>query len=114
MQSFSQKSLRALVLVIAVTLAGSAVLAYGQATSGSLAGQVTDPSGAAVANAAVTLKNVDTDSVQAAISNAAGVYLLKPVMPGNYLLTIAAKGFAVYVQKGIVITVDEYATQSNT
>jgi hypothetical protein len=32
-------------------------------------------------------------------------------MPGNYSLTIAAKGFAAYVQKGIVITVDLYATQ---
>ena len=32
-------------------------------------------------------------------------------MPGNYSLTITAKGFAAYVQKGIVITVDLYATQ---
>jgi hypothetical protein len=111
MQHFWINSLRALVLVVAVTLAGSAMLSYGQGTSGSLTGQVTDPSGAAVANANVTLKNVDTDSVQTAISNAAGIYLLKPVMPGNYSLTIAAKGFAVYVQKGIVITVDQYATQ---
>jgi hypothetical protein len=111
MQTFRTKSLRALVLVIAVALAGSGVLTYGQGTSGSLTGQVTDPSGAAVANATVTLKNADTDFVQTATSNNTGIYLLKPVMPGNYSLTIAAKGFAVYVQKGIVITVDQYATQ---
>jgi hypothetical protein len=111
MQSISAKSLRALVLVIAVALVGSGVLVYGQGTSGSLTGQISDPTGAAVANATVTLKNVDTDSVQTATSDNTGVYLLKPVMPGNYSLTIAAKGFAAYVQKGIVITVDLYATQ---
>ena len=84
---------------------------YGQGTSGSLTGQVSDPSGAAVANATVSLKNVDTDYFQTATSNNSGVYLLKPVMPGNYTLTIAAKGFAAYVQKGIVITANLDATQ---
>ena len=32
-------------------------------------------------------------------------------MPGNYSLTVAAKGFATYVQNGIVITANLYATQ---
>ena len=111
MQSISAKSLRALVLVIAVALVGSGLIAYGQGTAGSLTGQISDPSGAAVINATVTLKNVDTDFLQTATSNNSGVYLLKPVMPGNYTLTIAAKGFAAYVQKGIVITANLYATQ---
>ena len=111
MQLISAKSLRALVLVILVAFVGSGVLVYGQGTSGSLTGQISDPTGAAIANATVTLKNVDTDSLQTTTSNNAGVYLLKPVMPGNYTLTIAAKGFAAYVQKGIVITVDLAATQ---
>jgi hypothetical protein len=111
MQSFSAKSLRVLVLVIAAGFVGFGVLAYGQGTSGSLTGQVSDPTGAAVANATVTLRNVDTSSLQATTSNNAGVYLLKPVMPGNYMLTITARGFAAYVQKGITITVNLYATQ---
>ena len=111
MHSFNAKSLRALVLVIAVALVGSGVLVYGQGTSGSLTGQISDSTGAAVVNATVTLKNVDTDFLQTATSDNTGVYLLKPVMPGNYSLTITAKGFAVYVQKGIVITANLYATQ---
>ena len=94
-----------------MALVGSGVLAYGQGTSGSLTGQVSDPTGAAVVDATVTLKNVDTNFVQTATSNNTGIYLLKPVMPGNYSLTIAAKGFAVYVQHGIVITANLYATQ---
>ncbi|MGB6856523.1 MAG: carboxypeptidase-like regulatory domain-containing protein, partial [Terracidiphilus sp.] len=81
MQLISAKSLRALMLVILAALVGSGVLVYGQGTSGSLTGQVSDPSGAAVNNATVSLKNVDTDYLQTATSNNAGVYLLKPVMP---------------------------------
>ena len=69
MQLISAKSLRALMLVILVALVGSGVLVYGQGTSGSLTGQVSDPSGAAVANATVSLKNVDTDYLQTATSN---------------------------------------------
>ena len=49
MQLISAKSLRALMLVILVALVGSGVLVYGQGTSGSLTGQVSDPTGAAVA-----------------------------------------------------------------
>ena len=84
MQLMNAKSLRALMLVILVALVGSGLLVYGQGTSGSLTGQVSDPTGAAVANATVMLKNVDTDSIQTTTSDKTGVYLLKPVMPGNY------------------------------
>jgi hypothetical protein len=110
MQSISAKSLRALVLMVAVVLVGSGVLAFAQGTSGSLSGQISDPMGAAVVGAKVTLTNVDTNLVQAETSDNTGSYLLKPVMPGKYSLTITAKGFAVYVQRGIVITVNQYAT----
>ncbi len=110
MQSISAKSLRALVFMVAVVLVGSGVLAFAQGTSGSLSGQISDPMGAAVVGAKVTLTNVDTNLVQAETSDNTGSYLLKPVMPGKYSLTITAKGFAVYVQRGIVITVNQYAT----
>jgi hypothetical protein len=99
------------VLVAAITFVGFGLAAYGQGTSGSLTGQISDSSGAAVANATVTLKNVDTNSAQVTTSNSMGIYLLKPVMPGKYMLTINAAGFASYVQRGIGITANLYATQ---
>ncbi len=111
MQTISAKSLRALLLLVMVALVGSGVGAFSQGTSGSLTGQVTDPTGAAIVGATVTLTNVGTDLVQTGTSDSTGSYLLKPVMPGNYSLTIAAKGFAEYVQHGIVITANQYATQ---
>ena len=111
MQTISAKSLQALVLMAVVFLVGSGALAIAQGTSGSLTGQVTDPTGAAVVGATVTLTNVDTNLIQKETSDNTGSYLLKPVMPGQYSLTINAKGFAVYVQRGIVITANQYATQ---
>ncbi len=111
MQTISAKSLQALVLMVVVFLVGSGALAIAQGTSGSLTGQVTDPTGAAVVGATVTLTNVDTNLIQKETSDNTGSYLLKPVMPGQYSLTINAKGFAVYVQRGIVITANQYATQ---
>ena len=111
MQSIGAKYLRAFLLVFVALATSSCAFVFGQGTSGSLTGQVTDPTGAAVVGATATLRNVDTDQVQIATSNSAGSYLLKPVMPGNYSLTIHAKGFSEYVQRGIVITANQYATQ---
>jgi hypothetical protein len=112
MQMFSVKRLRALLLVIAVGLVGSGVLVYAQGTSGSLTGLVSDPSGAAVASATVTLTNTDTNFQQTVSTDSTGSYLIKPVQPGNYSLKIVSQGFADYVQKGIAITANLYATQN--
>ncbi len=112
MQLMSAKSLRLLVLVIAVALAASGVLTFAQGTSGSLTGQVSDPSGAAVVGASVTLTNLGTNYQQTETSNGSGVYLIQPVEPGNYALSIVAPGFAHYRQTGIVIHANEAATQN--
>jgi len=55
------KRVRALLLVILVGLVGSGLLVYAQGTSGSLTGLITDPSGAAIPGATVTLTNIDTN-----------------------------------------------------
>jgi hypothetical protein len=107
-QIINVKYLRALLLLV---LTGSGLLAYGQGTSASLTGQVTDPSGAAVAGAIVTVTNIDTNFTQTAKTDSVGTYLIRPLPIGNYTLAIEAAGFARYVQKGIVLTVNLEATQ---
>jgi hypothetical protein len=97
--------------IILVGVVGSGLLAYGQGTSASLTGNVTDPAGAAVAGATVTATNIDTNFTQSTQTNSIGVYLIRPLPIGNYALTIEAAGFARYVQKGIVLTVGLAATQ---
>lgn len=112
MQRFSAKDFWAHWLLLFIGLAASAALAHSQGTSGSLTGQITDPSGAAVVGATVTLTNVGTNYQQQGKSNSAGVYLIQPVMPGTYSLLISDPGFATYTQTGIVIHPADYATQN--
>jgi len=112
MQSIISKCLRASWLVIVAGLFGSASLVYGQGTSGSLTGQVTDPSGAAIPNATVTLTNVGTNNSEIEKTDSTGVYFFKLVSPGSYSLAISGAGFADYVQTGIVMNANLYATQN--
>jgi hypothetical protein len=76
-----------------------------------LTGQVTDPSGAAVAGATVTVTNLNTDFTQSIKTDSVGTYLLRPLPIGDYSLAISAAGFNRYLQKGIVLTVNLAATQ---
>jgi hypothetical protein len=105
------KHIRALLLIILVGLVGSGLLAYGQGTSASLTGNVTDPAGAVVVGATVTVTNIDTNFTHAVKTDSVGTYLIRPLPIGNYTLAIDATGFARYVQKGILLTVDQAATQ---
>ncbi|HKV78245.1 MAG TPA: TonB-dependent receptor [Candidatus Sulfotelmatobacter sp.] len=65
-----------------------------QTVTGSITGQVTDPSGAVVAGATVTAENVATSVQTTAGTNGAGVYTLRFLPIGSYRLTVDAKGFA--------------------
>ena len=111
MRLINAKYAGAFLLIILVGLAGTGLLAYGQGTSASLTGQVTDPSGAAVPGAAVTVTNIDTNFMQSAKTDSVGTYLIRPLPIGNYSLAISAAGFDRYLQKGIVLTVNLAATQ---
>ena len=71
-------------------------LAMAQSTS-SLNGSVTDPSGAAVSGAKITLTEPATGSQRTATSNASGLYQFLDVPPGDYRLEAAATGFAPFV-----------------
>ncbi len=113
MQRISAKNLRALMLAIAVCVF-TAALSWGQGTSGSLTGLVTDPTGAVVPQASVVLTNTGTNYTQAVKTDATGVYLLKPVEPAGYSLKIEASGFAKYVQTGIEIHASQNVTQNVT
>jgi hypothetical protein len=92
-------------------LACAADLLLAQGTSASLTGQVTDPTGAAIAGASVTVTNIETNLTQAAKTDSLGIYLIRPLPIGKYMLTIESGGFDRYQQKGIVLTANLAATQ---
>ncbi len=63
-------------------------------TTGQVLGQVTDPAGAAVAQAQIDLRDSATGTVRTATTDQAGYYTFPQVMPGVYSVTVIASGFA--------------------
>ena len=86
MHLIGAKEFRALLLVALIGLACSCGLMYGQGTNGSLTGQITDPTGAAIVGANVTLTNTGTSESQIEKTDTTGAYLFKLVPPGKPLV----------------------------
>lgn len=81
----------ALVIALMVSVA-SALLAQTQA-AGTLTGKLTDPAGAAVANASVTATNIGNGEIRTATTGSDGGYRLTMLPPGNYRVKFEAAGF---------------------
>src|SRR5260370_210479 len=67
--------------------------ASSQTVTGSISGQVTDPSGAVIVGANVTAENAATSVQTSAKTNAAGVYTIRFLPIGTYTVTVDATGF---------------------
>ena len=90
--------------MFAVVLLGTA--AYGQGTA-SIVGTVTDPSGAAVPNAKITITNTDTGIVRPTTTNATGNYAARELAIGRYTVRVELPGFKAYEQTGITLNVND-------
>src|SRR5580704_16245722 len=71
----------------------------------SITGTVTDPTGAAIPGAQVTLTSVEHGINRSATSNSTGDYLFAALPIGSYNLTVAASGFRRFQAAGIVLRV---------
>lgn len=92
----SKKLFFVVVMAAAVLAVSSAVApnAFAQSiTSGDITGAVTDPSGAVLPDATVTLKNAATGTSQASKTNAQGNFRFALLGPGRYTVTVSAPGF---------------------
>src|SRR5438874_6720650 len=83
-----------------------------QNPSATATGSISDPSGAAVAGAAVTLTGVDTGVALKAETNDAGIYRISGLNPGNYKISVSREGFQSLTQDRIEIHVGETATRN--
>jgi hypothetical protein len=81
---------------LAAVLFLSASAAFGQTALATVTGTITDPTGAVVANAPVSLKNVETGQVYVAASSDTGNYTVPQVPIGDYDLTVTVTGFKTY------------------
>jgi outer membrane receptor protein involved in Fe transport len=81
------------------------VPADAQVAGGTLSGTITDPSDRFVPQAQISITNVATGITTTATTNSDGFYIAANLLPGEYQVTVSAKGFATEARKGISLTV---------
>ena len=91
-------------LAIAVLMFSLDTSAVGQVLYGSLVGTVTDPSGAVVPNADITVTETATKQVRVDKTDTSGRYNLVNLLPGTYEVKIVAPGFRTVEQSNVIIT----------
>ena len=93
------------VLMFANSAFAQAVIAVAQ-----LNGTARDTSGSVVANASVSLRNLDTNRTYTSTSDASGYYIVPNLPPGSYELNVTYTGFEPFLQSGIQLRVGQTAT----
>ncbi|HVO60023.1 MAG TPA: carboxypeptidase-like regulatory domain-containing protein, partial [Terriglobales bacterium] len=112
LKGFSQSGLLIGILVLTFLTAISGRPAYAQQATASVNGTVSDPSGALVTGAKVTLKNLGTNVARTVTTNKDGEYLFPSMPIGTYELSVEQAGFSKYVQTGITLQINENARQN--
>jgi len=83
-------------LNLALCAAIGAGALYGQTALATITGRVVDPTGAVVANAPISVRNLDNGQVFNAASSQTGNYTVSQLPIGDYNLTVAVPGFKTY------------------
>jgi len=96
-----------LALLAFALLCMPAQMMFGQLDQGTITGIVQDPSGAVIANAAVTLTNVDEGQVFKAKTDGAGVYVFSPIKIGNYTVSASATNFETTTQTNLHLDIQQ-------
>ena len=104
-RSLNLNRLFALIVVMGVIIGSG--LAQSTAT---LAGAVTDPSGAVVSNARITVQSLATGIDRVLVTDEAGLYVVPSLEPGDYQVQVAATGFSLYTVKKVTLDVDQRVT----
>lgn len=93
-------------IILLLICLSSADFAFGQTSKGFVVGNVADPNGAVVPNAAVKITNKDTGATRETVSGDDGTYRLDAVDPGTYTMTVIVSGFQTTTRENVVAAVD--------
>ena len=105
--SYFQLTARLFTVLIVLVFANT-ILA--QEFRGTISGSITDPNGAVVPGATVTVKNTDTNIAQTSTSNSDGAYTVPLLPPGPYTISAAASGFKTSTVENVTVRVDDRLT----
>jgi len=105
MPAKSKWALRALALGLLGLLWTGAALAQ----TAQITGRVTDPSGAVIPGASITVANVATGVDRQVTTNEAGYYTVPLLPPGQYRVAVQQQGFKPITRSGIILEVDQRA-----
>src|ERR1035437_4943300 len=76
-------------------------------TDGVIGGRVTDPTGATVAGAAITVTQTEMNFESSTVTNAEGLYRVQSLRPGPYRVSVGAPGFERLIREGLVLRTGE-------
>jgi len=93
-----------------IVLFGAALFAGWGQDRGTILGRVTDPSSAVIADATITVTNVDTGTKTTTNSNEAGNYVVRGLAVGRYEVACEAKGFRKFISKDTAVQVAQTLT----
>lgn len=95
---------------VLVVLLGTSGLRAQVTASGNMAGVVSDPTGAAVVGASVTVTNTATNEERKTVTNGSGEYRFDLLPVGTYLLQVTTSGFSPAQVKGLQVLVGTTVT----
>src|SRR5688572_13903495 len=96
-------------LMALMTICGKAQVNVATAT---LKGAVTDPSGAVIPGATLTVRSIDRGVSRQATTNENGEYQILLLNPGVYEITIVAEGFRTQILENTKLTVGQIFVQN--
>jgi|CZLA01.1.fsa_nt_gi hypothetical protein len=101
---------------ISIFLLGALILAasFAAAQTASIVGTVSDPTGAVVSGAAITIQNTETGAVRTVVSGDTGVYSVTNLEVGKYQIEVKKQNFATSKMSSITLTVDQTLTANVT
>jgi hypothetical protein len=106
--------LRLSVVPLVLFLLGASAPAFAQRTTGTLVGNVTDESGAALPGVTVSLKGESVVGVQTSVTNEQGFYRFPALPTGNYDVSFALGGFATLNRNALKVSVGATVDESVT
>ncbi|HEY2469016.1 MAG TPA: TonB-dependent receptor [Terracidiphilus sp.] len=81
-----------------------------QSVHGTLAGTVTDSTGAVIGGAKATIVNTSTATTYSTTTTSVGVFRFEDVSLGSYVITVTAQGFKTSVTKGVLVQIGTVAS----